>query len=75
MGPLNVCLPSVSDRESNIVCCLGACHGLTSEGLEAFRRLLPRPAGEDTAAGRAILRRTVVQIPDVLVDPATGRRI
>jgi two-component system NtrC family sensor kinase len=49
-----------------------ACHGLTFEGLEAFRRVLPRPAGEDTAAGRAILHRAVVQIPDVLADPAYG---
>jgi signal transduction histidine kinase/putative methionine-R-sulfoxide reductase with GAF domain len=50
----------------------GASHGLTAEGLEAFRRVFPRPAGEDTAAGRAILRRAVVQIPDVLGDPAYG---
>jgi GAF domain-containing protein len=50
----------------------GACHGLTPEGLDAFRRVFPRPAGEDTAAGRAILRRAVVQIPDVLADPAYG---
>jgi two-component system NtrC family sensor kinase len=50
----------------------GACHGLTPEGLEAFRRVFPRPAGEDTAAGRAILHRAVVQIPDVLADPAYG---
>src|SRR6516225_5231277 len=51
----------------------GACHGLTAEGLETFQRGLPRPAGEDTAAGRAILHRGVVQIPDVLADPAYGR--
>src|SRR5262249_55412469 len=51
----------------------GACHGLTPEGLETFRRVFPSPAGEDTAAGRAILRRAVVQIPDVLADPAYGR--
>src|SRR5262249_15495044 len=48
------------------------CHGLTPEGLELFRRWYPRPAGEDTAVGRAILRRAVVQIPDVLADPAYG---
>ncbi len=51
----------------------GACHGLTPEGLEVFRRGLPRAAGDDTAGGRAILRRAVVQIPDVLADPAYGR--
>ncbi len=50
----------------------GAYHGLTREGLEAFRRDLPRPAGEDTASGRAILRRAIVHIPDVLADPAYG---
>jgi GAF domain-containing protein len=59
-------------RFDNELCSFGACHGLTPEGLEAFRRVLPRPAGEDTAAGRAILRRAVVQIPDVLADPAYG---
>src|SRR5215813_1224266 len=48
------------------------CRGLSAEGLEAFRRVLPRPAGEDTAAGRAILHRSVAQIPDVQVDPAYG---
>src|SRR6516225_4167149 len=48
----------------------GACHGLTPEGLKAFQGVLPRPAGDDTAAGRAILHCGVVQIPDVLADPA-----
>src|SRR5215470_12551989 len=51
----------------------GACHGLTPEGLEVFRGGLPRPARDVTAGGRAILRRAVVQIPDVLADPAYGR--
>ena len=59
-------------RFDNELCRFGACHGLTPGGLEAFRRVLPRPAGEETAAGRAILRRAVVQIPDVLADPAYG---
>jgi class 3 adenylate cyclase len=40
--------------------------------LEAFQRVFPRPAGEDTAAGRAILRRAIVQIPDVLADRDYG---
>src|SRR6516165_6506286 len=60
-------------RFDNELLRFGACHGLTAEGLETFQRGLPRPAGEDTAAGRAILRRAVVQIPDVLADPAYGR--
>jgi len=51
---------------------LAGCHGLSAEGLEAFRRALPRPAGEDTAVGRAILHRAVAQIPDVQADPAYG---
>jgi GAF domain-containing protein len=48
------------------------CHGLSAEGLETFQRLLPRPAGEDTVSGRAILHRAVAQIPDVQADPAYG---
>jgi transcriptional regulator with GAF, ATPase, and Fis domain len=59
-------------RFDNELLRFGACHGLTPEGLEAFQRVLPRPAGDDTAAGRAILHRGVVQIPDVLADPAYG---
>jgi two-component system NtrC family sensor kinase len=59
-------------RFDNELLRFGACHGLTPEGLEAFQRVLPRPAGEETAAGRAILHRAVVQIPDVLADPAYG---
>jgi GAF domain-containing protein/DNA-binding response OmpR family regulator len=49
-----------------------ACHGLTAEGLDAFRQVLPRPAGEDTAVGRAILHRAIAHVPDVLMDPAYG---
>jgi GAF domain-containing protein len=51
----------------------GACHGLTPQGLEAFRQVLPRPAGEDTAAGRAIRNRAIAHIPDVLLDRAYGQ--
>jgi two-component system, NtrC family, sensor kinase len=49
-----------------------ASHGLTPEGLTAFQNALPRPAGEDTASGRAILQRDVVQIPDIQADPVYG---
>jgi class 3 adenylate cyclase/putative methionine-R-sulfoxide reductase with GAF domain len=59
-------------RFDNELLRFSACHGLTPEGLEVFRRSLPRPAGDDTAAGRAILRRAVVQIPDVVADPTYG---
>ena len=47
-------------------------HGLSAEGLEAFRRTLPRPARENTAFGRAILHRAVAQISDVQAEPAYG---
>jgi signal transduction histidine kinase len=49
-----------------------SCCGLSAEGLRAFRRVLPQPASEDTAAGRAIVRRAVVEISDVEADPAYG---
>jgi len=48
--------------------------GLTAEGLKAFRSILPMPASEDTAAGRAIVRRAVVEISDVGADPSYGAR-
>ena len=50
----------------------GASDGLSPEGLAAFQQALPRPVSEDNAAGRAVLRRTVVQIPDVHADAAHG---
>jgi GAF domain-containing protein len=59
-------------RFDNGLLSFGACHGLTPEGLEAFRRDVPRPAGDDTASGRAILYRAVAQIPDVLADSNYG---
>jgi two-component system NtrC family sensor kinase len=39
------------------------------EGADATRKLFPRPPGRDTGAGRAVLARSVVAIPDVLEDP------
>jgi two-component system, NtrC family, sensor kinase len=59
-------------RFDNELLRFAACRGLTPEGLKALRQVYPRAAGEDTAGGRAILRRAVVQIPDVLADPAYG---
>ena len=50
----------------------GASDGLSPEGLAAFQQALPRLVSEDNAAGRAVLRRTVVQIPDVREDAAHG---
>ena len=49
-----------------------SCCGLSAEGLDAFHSILPMPASEDTAAGRAIVRRAVVEIPDVEADPSYG---
>src|SRR5215467_10078742 len=49
-----------------------ALYGVNSEGVAAWRKAYPRPAGEDTSIGRAILRRAVVQIPDVQADPTYG---
>jgi GAF domain-containing protein len=48
----------------------GSCFGLGAEGLNALRSMLPLPANEDTAAGRAILHRGIVEIEDVEADPA-----
>jgi signal transduction histidine kinase len=49
-----------------------ASYGLAPEGLSALQNSLPRPAGDDTANGRAVLRRAVVQIPNVQADPDYG---
>jgi two-component system, NtrC family, sensor kinase len=49
-----------------------SCSGLTAEGLKAFQSILPMRAGEDTASGRAIVRRAVVEIPDVETDFSYG---
>ncbi len=42
----------------------------TPEAAEGVRRSFPRPADAGTAAGRAIVGRSVVEIADVLADPA-----
>ncbi len=39
------------------------------EGVEALRQVFPIPPGRGSAAGRAILNRAVVQIPDMSADP------
>jgi signal transduction histidine kinase len=49
-----------------------SCCGLSAEGLDAFQSILPMPASEHTAAGRAVVRRAVVEIPDVEADPSYG---
>ena len=44
-------------------------HGLTAEVLEINRRAYPAPPSRKTVAARAVLERSVVQIPDVNADP------
>jgi len=46
--------------------------GLSEEGLDVFRSMMPMLPNEDTTVGRAILRRAVVEIPDVKNDDAYG---
>ena len=49
-----------------------SCCGLSAEGLDVFHSILPMPASEETAGGRAVVRRAVVEIPDVEADPSYG---
>ncbi len=49
-----------------------SCFGLNADGLEVFRSLFPRAVSDDTVSGRAILLRSVVQVPDVEIDAAYG---
>ncbi len=44
-------------------------HNLTGQELDVVLRVFPRPARRDYAAGRAILDRDVVHIPDIHEDP------
>ena len=48
---------------------LGGHHGLTTKGIEEYRKLLPRPPSRELAIGRAILDRAIVHIDDVESDP------
>jgi len=49
-----------------------SCFGLSAEGLDVFRSIFPCAAGDDTVAGRAILRRAIVEVPDVEIDATYG---
>ena len=44
-------------------------HGLTPEGVEGYQKALPRSPNRETAIGRAIAGRKIVQIRDVQKDP------
>ena len=47
---------------------LVAHRGLSGAGLEAYRRVFPTSVSSGTVAGRSLLERAVVQIPDVFTD-------
>ncbi len=44
-------------------------HNVTGQELDVGRRVFPRPRDRDYAAGRAVLDRAVVHIPDIHKDP------
>ena len=48
---------------------LAALASTTPEGADAVRRLYPRPAGRDSAAGRAVVSGRIAAVADVLKDP------
>jgi len=58
---------------------LVAHHQVGSEGIEALRQAYPMHPNRGHVAGRAILDRVVVHVPDVLADPdyahAVGRAV
>jgi len=49
---------------------MAAFHNVNPEGIEALQRKFPAPADRGSAMGRAIQTQAVVQIADVLEDPA-----
>jgi len=51
---------------------LAALENVTPKGGESIRRDYPRPADMSSGTGRTVLTRAVVQIADVLQDPAYG---
>src|SRR5262245_41165378 len=44
-------------------------HGLTPQVLQINQRAYPAPPGQTSVAARAVLNRSVVEIPDVAADP------
>ena len=51
---------------------LVAHHGLTPKAIEEYKKALPRPPNRETAIGRAVSEKTIVQIRDVQADPEYG---
>jgi GAF domain-containing protein len=48
---------------------IGALHGYSADGEEATRRAFPTRPERRMLAGRAVLSRTIVHVPDVMADP------
>jgi GAF domain-containing protein len=53
---------------------IGALHGFSADGEEATRRTFPARPERRMLAGRAVLSRSLVHIPDVLADPEFDHR-
>jgi GAF domain-containing protein len=53
---------------------LASIHGVSNEGVQSLRSLLPHPVDRETLAGRAIRSRAVVHVQDVLADPQYGAK-
>ena len=51
---------------------LAGLHGITSEGVEAVRRVHPTPVDGGSLSARALRTRAVVHVQDVLSDPLYG---
>jgi signal transduction histidine kinase len=68
---LKLCCASVSNvfTYDGTLIHLAALVNLTAAGADAVRSLWPRPPDRELAAGRAILTRGVVEIPDVINHP------
>ena len=48
---------------------IAALASVDAQGIDAMRKVFPRPASRDSAAGRAVLTRSTVIIGDVMADP------
>jgi GAF domain-containing protein/CheY-like chemotaxis protein len=46
--------------------------GLTTKGAKVYQQAFPRPPGQDSAIGRAVLNGAIAHIPDVQTDPEYG---
>ena len=69
---LNLChaeLANVFRREGKLIHLVSVkMRTVDQHYLDAIQAVFPRPIGRDTGAGRAVLARTIITIPDVAVD-------